>query len=207
MPQENGKSNSFDVGRQQVGRVYALALLRAAEKEGKADEIATELDSLIADVLDRLPDLDATLASPRVAHDDMCLLLEKAFASRMSRALLNFLKVVSSHGRLNCLREINQQARTLLNETMGRVEVSVTTAEPINGQLLKNVGEQLRGAMRSEIDLQTRVDDDLIGGVVVRVGDTVYDGSIANRFERLRDKALQKTAEEIRQSVERFTSK
>lgn len=206
MSQENGNSTSFDAGRQQVGRVYAQALLAAAEKQGQADETVAEMGALVSDVLDRLPDFDSALASPRIPHEEKIVLLDKAFSGRMSKTLLDFLKVVSRHGRLDCVREIAQQARTLLNDSLGRVEVTVTTAEPINGQLLSSVSEQLRKTLGSEIDLRTEVDDEIIGGMVVRVGDTVYDGSVANNFIRLREQALEKTAQEIRRSVERFTS-
>ena len=206
MSAASDKPTSFDAGRQQVGRVYAQALLGAADKAGAAAAVVDELDSLLRDVMERLPDLAATLASSRVAHEDKCRLLDTAFAGRTSELLLDFLKVVSQHERLDSLREISQQARRLYNESRGRVEVNVATAGTVDGQLLRQIGNALRGALASEIDLTTSVDPELIGGIVVRVGDTVYDSSVAGGMKRLRRQALDQSAHQFRGTLDRFLS-
>ncbi len=197
-------STAFDAGRQYLGTVYAKALLGAAEKAGTTDAVLEELDSLVTDVIDKLPNLDAALASPRIGHDEKVRLLDRAFQGRMSKQLLNFLKVVSSHGRLDCLRAINRAARRLYNQMRNRVEVKIRTTEPVDGQLAEEIADRLRTVLRSDVELKMDVDPELIGGMVIRIGDTVYDGSVVDRLRRLRAETIEKMAQEFRQSLARF---
>jgi F-type H+-transporting ATPase subunit delta len=131
-------------------------------------------------------------------------MLDQAFAGQMNPLLLNFLKVVAQHERLDCLYEIRKAAVSLYNELQGQVEVEVRTAEPLSADLLSQVAQQLTVSLGKHVDLQTQVDPNLMGGMVVRVGDTVYDGSLLNRLEQMRARTLESTTEKIRDSLERF---
>jgi F-type H+-transporting ATPase subunit delta len=194
----------LDSTQQHLGSVYAEALLGAAEKAGKAETVLQELRSLVEDVLAKLPTFDAVLKSPRIAHEEKVRILDKAFQGKMSAELLNFLKVVSRHGRLESLRAINRAAQKLYHERMGRVEVRVRTAEPLPEELYKQIGDKLRQALGREPVLQMEIDPDLIGGVVIRIGDTVYDGSIARQLVRLREETAAKIGRELRRAGDRF---
>ena len=131
-------------------------------------------------------------------------ILDKALAGKMLTVLLNFLKVVVRHGRFDCLRAIRRAARKLHNETRGRVEVEVRTAASIEPELLETISGQLRSALGRELEMTTKVVPELIGGMVVRVGDTLYDGSVINQLNRLREKTMKKMEEEIRDSLGKF---
>src|SRR5881227_3680650 len=109
------KSDSHDAGRQHLGTVYAKALLGAAEKAGQADHVVEELEAIVSDVLNKLPQLDAMLKTPRLTHEERLPILERAFGGRLSATTLTFLKVVSEHGRIDCLRAIARSARKQLN--------------------------------------------------------------------------------------------
>ena len=204
MADQAQKQHAYDVGKQQVGAVYAKALLGALEKTGDAPAVLDEFGALVADVLDRFPDLDATLSSPRVAPKDKIRILDNILGKRMSEQLLTFLKVVSGRGRLDCLREICQAARNQYDRAMGRIEVGVKTASPIDRSTESLVKNVMRGVLKSEVMLKTSVDADLIGGMVVRVGDKVFDGSVANGLARLREETIEKTYQELRGDVSRF---
>jgi F-type H+-transporting ATPase subunit delta len=197
-------SKSTDTGQQQVGAIYAKALLGSAEAVGNAAELVEELESFVKDVLDKLPDLDAVLSSPRVSHDEKVGLLDRVFAKRMSPSLQTFLKVVSAHGRLDCLRAIAQAARAELNRTAGIVVVEVTTAEPIDAGLEKQIKKSLSRSLGQDVQIRSRTDSAIIGGMVVRIGDKVFDGSVANQLETLREQAISKMAQEIRAGKDRF---
>ena len=194
----------FDPGRQHLGSVYAKALLGAAEKAGHADHVVDELESLVRDVFDKLPHVEATLASPRLSHEERLPMLDKAFGSRMLPTTLQFLKVLSRHGRLDCVRAIARAARKQLNELRGRVEVLVQTARPLNSQLHQQLVARLSKLLGREVIITAEVNDDLLGGVVVRVGDTVYDGSLAAQLKRMEQVTLEHTKQQLRESLERF---
>jgi F-type H+-transporting ATPase subunit delta len=196
--------SSFDPAREHLGEIYAKALLGATEKAGTRDAIVDELGSLVTDVLDKLPHVAETLASLRLAHEDRVRILDKAFAGKMSPVLLDFLKVLSRHNRLDSLREIHRAAQKQLNTLRGRVEVFVTSAAPINNQLIDQITGKLTKMLGGQVILQMRVDPDLLGGLVVRVGDKVFDSSLATQLHRMKETALEKTEQQIRHSADRF---
>ncbi len=199
------KSDKADASRQHLGNVYAKALLAAAEKAGVAEQVVEELEAIVSDVLAKLPQLDELMRSPRLTHEERLPILDKAFGGQVSPTTLTFLNVVSRHGRLDCLRAIARAARKQLNAARGRVEVIVETAYPLNNHVLARISERLSAMLGSQVMLSTQVNEDLLGGLVVRVGDTVYDASLAAQLKRLQQVTLDKTKQIIRESIQRFT--
>jgi F-type H+-transporting ATPase subunit delta len=200
------KSKTFDRDAQQIGQSYATALLGAAEKSGKLEQVVGELESFVTDCLLPLPKLTTALESPRVPVEAKLSMIDKAVAGKVSSEFHNFLRVVANHGRFDCLAVIAQEARKQLNEKLGRVEVQLRSAFSLDDALLARIREQLKASLGSEIDLKTEVEPKLIGGLEIRIGDTVYDGTIVRQLSRLREQAVQKVSEEIRHRGERFTT-
>jgi F-type H+-transporting ATPase subunit delta len=198
------KHDAIDSGRQHLGSVYAKALLGAADKAGQAEQVLAELESLVTDVLDKLPQLDEAFASPRLGAEEQSALIDRAFGGRMSITLIHFLKVVARHGRLDCLRAILRAAKTLYNELRGRVEITVQTAYPLSNPVRERIASKLTQMLGQQVVLDTEIKEDLLGGLVVRIGDTVYDGSLANRLLQMQEVTLEHTTQSIRESLERF---
>jgi F-type H+-transporting ATPase subunit delta len=201
-------SSDFDTGKQHLANVYAKALLGAAQTGGQAggqvEAVLDELQSLIAQVFDRSPGLEEVLVSPRVDESEKAALIDRILGGKISDLLLNFLKVMARHGRLDCLRATLQAAQRQFNDLRGRREVFVTTAEPIGGEAVEQIAAQLRIKLKADIELHLAVDPALLGGLVVRVGDTVYDGSIAQQLVRFRDEAAAKATQEMRTGLQKF---
>jgi F-type H+-transporting ATPase subunit delta len=195
---------TIDASRQHLGTVYAKALLAAAEKAGQADNSVEELESIVSDVLNKLPKLDAMMKTPRLTHEERLPILDRAFGGRVSATTLTFLKVVSRHGRLDCLRAIARAARKQLNAARGRIEVHVETAFPLSDSTRERIIGRLRELLHHDVVLSATVNGDLIGGLVVRVGDTVYDASVAASLKRMAQVTLDHTKQTIRESLERF---
>lgn len=204
MSDKDARDNVFDSSLRHLGKVYAKALFGATEKVGNTDEVVEQLDSFVDDVVGTMPKLEATLCSPRVPTSEKSQMLDKAFRGKMAIELLNFLKVVADHGRFECLRAIRRSLRDICNESRNRVELELRTAEPLTGELLDKVTSRLKEVLGSDVVVNTQVDPDLIGGLVVRVGDTVFDGSVANRLVQLRKSAVERAVQEIRESLDRF---
>jgi F-type H+-transporting ATPase subunit delta len=194
----------LDPNLQYLGTVYAKALLGATEKAGNTEGVLDEFAALVTDVLDQLPHLDAMLASPRVAFEAKEQLLDRAFGGKLSPQLLNFLKVVVRRGRFDAVRAVQRAAHKLHNELRGRVEVRLTTAEPLDRATSDMITSKLTGSLGREIDLKIRVDPQIIGGAVIRVGDTVYDGSIANQLNQLRSELVARATQSLRRQTDRF---
>jgi F-type H+-transporting ATPase subunit delta len=201
---ESSPGTSFDSSRQRLGAVYAKGLLRAAEGQRVTDRVLAELDSLVDDVLNRLEKFERFLASPRIRVEEKTRILDLVFATRMTPLFLKFLKVVARHGRLDCLREIRSAAQRLYTEMLGRVEVTVRTATPLGGPLRTQIEARLVAALGKPVDLRCEVKPELLGGIQVRVGDTVYDGSLDSRLDKMQADTVSRTAQLIRESLQRF---
>ena len=206
MANDENKSSDMDISRQQLGSTYAKSLLGASEKAGNSDQVVDELGSLVEDLFDKVDGLESTLSSPRLSEEEKLGILDRVLGDRSSADLLTFLKVVCQHGRLDCLRQIYSAARVELNRMRGRIEVQVTTAETIDSALSDRIAEVLRGALKKDVQLRCDVNADIVGGLVVRVGDTVYDGSVSNKMARLREETIQKTVQQIREASDRFAT-
>ena len=192
---------SADIGKQQIAAVYAKALIGAAEKKGSTDEVIAELDSLVSDVLEKFPAFESTIGSPRLSPEEKNEMIDRVFGGKISDDLKTFLKVLCQHERLDCLREVRGEARRLLNELRNRTSVQVTTATGLSEQEKHNLVHELQVKLSCEVDLSHTVDESIIGGMIVRVGDKVIDGSIRNRLQQMRSTAIQKAVEQIHDST------
>jgi F-type H+-transporting ATPase subunit delta len=193
-----------DPGAQRVAEVYAKAFLAAAENAGVTQVAIDELTAIDSEVLERFPRLTAVFASGFISAEDKTKIVERTFAGRVSPLVLNFLRVLAQHERLEVVREIAHSAREQYAHMRGLARVEVSTAAPLTEQLAAKIKEQLRGMIGGEPVLVPRVKPDLIGGVVLRVGDAVYDGSIAAQLANVRGKIINRSVHEIQSRRDRF---
>lgn len=194
----------LDTQSQQVAAIYAKALLGAADKAGQTLPVLEQLASLITDVLDTNPRFDAVISSPMVDGDEKVGILERTLKSQASPLLLHFLKVMAEHDRLDVLRSVYRLAREMYEEEQGRRTVVIRTAEPIDDAQVQAIADRLRGVLGIEPAIVREVAPELIGGVMLRIGDTVFDGSVATQLERARKHMLHRSTYEIQSGRDRF---
>jgi F-type H+-transporting ATPase subunit delta len=197
-------SHAVDIGRQQVGIVYAKALLGAAKAD--AGSILEELGAIVNDVLTTHPKFREVIESPRIPSDDKIGILDRTFGGKVSPTLLKFLKVVAEHERLDCLDAIFQETRKRYNEEQRVVQVIATTAHPVDSNTEKMIHDDLTQRLNAKIDMEMRVDPSIIGGLVVRVGDKVYDGSVSEKLNSLRKGAVENAVSKMRGATDSFAS-
>jgi len=197
---------AVDVAGLQVATLYAQALLDATAASGKIEETLAELDSFVTEVLDKLPHLESLFTSALVADDKKAELVDRLLKGRASPILLNFLKVLGRHGRLDILRSVHQVAQGLLDEQRKMVRVEVATASPLSDELKSRLTESVRQMFGRTPILEVQVRSELIGGIMMRVGDTVYDGSIATRLEQFRQQMIDRSVHEIQSRRDSFSS-
>ena len=194
-----------DVSVEPIAGVYARALLGAAEAAGLSEEVLGQFDLLVGDVLARFRGLEAVLSSGLVSVEEKAGILDRVFGGRFSPLLINFLKVVARHGRLDCLGAIHRRMRQLQEEHRGLVRVEVTTARPLGSRLADRIAAGLHTIVSGEPLVGQHIDPKLIGGVVVRVGDTVYDGSLANQLQKICQQMIDRSAYEIQSRRNSFS--
>lgn len=196
----------FDVGALRVARVYAEALLHAAEKRNQVQEVWEELDSLVADLFAAKPELEVFLSSGAIGRNAKESVLRKVFEGRASELFLNFLMVLNRHDRLDLLRAVRQSYRDLMNIRARRIVVQVRTAAPLEDDQRQRLIENIRESLHLEPVLEERVDPDLLGGLVLRVGDRMFDGSVRSRLLKLREKLRERSSHEIQSRRDRFSA-
>lgn len=190
-------SETADIAKQQIAAVYASALIGATEKTGSTDAVVDELGSLVDEVLVKFPAFASTLGSPRLAADEKIAMIDRVFGDRATEQLQTFLKVLCQHDRLDCLKEVYKESKRIRGELRNRVQVQVTTAQDLTEAQVSEIVHELQTKMSCEVDLNRKIDEDIIGGIVVRVGDTVVDGSVRNQLRQMKTKAVQKVVEQI----------
>ncbi len=204
---ENQKSDSaFDDESMHVGPIYAKALLAAVGSSGNVDAVMEQFHSLIHDVFDKQPILEMALANPKLPSEEKIRVLDKAFKGKMDATLLTFLKVVSRRGRLNAIRGIYRAAASLRDEAVGRVRVLVTTSQPLDVAALSSLKEKLQNLFKKEVAITTKVDATILGGLIVRVGDMVFDGSVDGQLNLLKKATLARAEIAIREKLSSLAS-
>ena len=175
---------------QAVARRYASALADVVLARNEAREAQDEL-KIWDEMLQSNPNLREVFANPTVALDKKRAVLNRLIEKAKPRpTTANFLKVLLQNQRLTELGEINRKFAQVLDERAGVVAATVTTARPIPGAAL----EQLRGTLSALTGKQVRIDfvtdPELIGGVVTRIGSIVYDGSVRNQLQQVKEKMI-----------------
>jgi F-type H+-transporting ATPase subunit delta len=197
---------SVDVSAQRIAQIYAEALLNASDKNGTTGEILGELDALVQDVFSAAPQLEAFLGSGAIGRDRKAQLLKKLFSNRASEVFDNFLQVLNNHDRLDLIRPIRVAAREIFEKRNRQVRVFVRTAVPMAADQTQRLRQELQTAFKQEPILISTVDPDLLGGMVLRVGDWLYDASVRNQLETIRNQLIEKSSHEIQSRRDRFSS-
>ena len=195
-----------DVGAQRVAEVYAEALLNAAANQGQADSILGDLQSLLAEVFQAAPEFEAFLKSGAIGRDRKAEVIRSAFENRASPLMTNFLLVLNDHERLDLLRPILVAARDLADQRAKRVRVRVRSAVPLPNDQRERLSQQIRDSLQLEPIVETEVDTDILGGLVVQVGDWQYDASVRTQLDILRSQLFERSSHEIQSRRDRFCS-
>jgi F-type H+-transporting ATPase subunit delta len=194
----------FDIESQHVANVYAKALVGAGEKSGATEQCLEELDAVVDEVLSKFPAFEETLVSRLVSDDDKVKILDRVFAGKTSTLMLDFLKVVAGHGRLDCLRAIRRAAHLQVDELRGRREVEVRYATAVDQSVTDEIATKIREQLGIDPKIKVATDPALLGGVVITIGDTVCDGSLATRLQSMRSSIVKETVHRIQTGRERF---
>jgi len=193
----------FEDSAVQLARNYADALLGTAK--GEAAAVLDELDEIVVDVLQGQPRFAEILASPSVAANEKDRMIVEVFESRASATVVNFLRVLNRHGRLGLLTQIFRQAREVWDRSSGRRVVTVQSAVPLDDSQRTALEGRLATLIGATPLLKLEVDPSLIAGLVVQIGDDVYDASVRTRLQRLRDRLIERKSHEIQSRRDHFS--
>ncbi len=173
-----------------IARRYSTALADAVIASGEAPTVKTELSEL-GKLFGESSDLRAVFANPAINHQSKERVLEGLIAkAKPTKTTGNFLKVLLQNGRLAEIGEINERFAQVLEERSGMVAAIVTSARELPADEKSSIEKNLEQLTGKKISVRYETDPDLIGGVVTRIGSTVYDGSVKTKLENLREQLV-----------------
>lgn len=193
-----------DPGALAIARMYAEAFLKTFPAD-KADAALEEFGSFVVDVVEKNPNFASVLYSVMVNRDDKVALINRVLSGRATPLFVNFLCVLAHHERLDLLPLILKQSRLQHEIQAGKKRIQVTSAQPLSDAALKSIQETLRKALPFEPIVEPVVDPSLLGGLRIRVGDTVYDSSLKARLKQFRDRLRDRSLHEIQSGRNRFS--
>ena len=186
-----------------IAQVYAKSLYELADDAGgreKIVELAEELDQIC-----ELARGDRTfrefLASPIINTKARGEAIRRIFHSRITDLALRFLLVLNNKSRLRRLETISAAFDQLVHEALGRVEVDIYTPGPLGREQLETIKQRIQDALGKDPVLYSYTDAAMIGGVRLRIGDRLIDGSVASRLRRLRQHLLTSGSSAVRQRL------
>ena len=175
---------------QAVARRYAVALADVVLSRGEAQEVREELAAW-DELLRSNAQLLEVFRHPAITYERKRGVLEELIRRTRPRpTTANFLRVLLQNGRLAGLGEVSKQFAQELDRRSGVVTAQVTTARPLTADAQETLRARLGQLTGSRVRLQFEVDDELIGGVVTRIGSTLYDGSVRGRLQQIKQRMV-----------------
>ena len=169
----------------EIARMYGGSLYDLAAEEGLETRILEELDA-VADILKQDPEYLHLLSIPSIPKKERCALLDEAFRGKVHLYVLNFVKILCEKGTLRELPGCARAYRVRYNEAHGILEATATTAVAMTEAQEKSLHEKLEKLTGKTIDLKTKVDAKVLGGIRLDIEGTELDGTVRSRLAGLR---------------------
>ena len=169
---------------QEIADVYSRALFEAAVEHDVLDRVHDELGEF-TDALSESREMQVYFFSPYFSSEEKKEGIGKVVSGADER-LVNFLELLAERHRLPVIFRMRRQLDELWAEENKLLPVTVTAAVELDKKLVKEIGERIERQTGRKVELTSKVDPDVLGGIVLRVGNMVLDASIRNRLERLR---------------------
>jgi ATP synthase F1 delta subunit len=176
---------------QDAARVYAEALFEVASGKGRLDPIRDDLNQF-ADALDADRELQVFLFSPHFSSAEKVAGLKRA-VSGADPELLNFLELLIEKHRMPEIFRIRRQFEESWKRENRLIDVTVTSAVELDPAVVGRIGEEIERQTGQKVELASRIDEEIVGGIVLQVGNMVLDASIRNRLEKLRKNVARAT--------------
>lgn len=193
-----------DPSTRAVAKMYAEAFVDAAATVG-VENVLEEFQSFLDDVLERNPDFATLLCSSLGNREDKLRLIDRVVAPFGSEIFTNFLRVLARKDRLNLLPLILAESFKRHEFLQGKQRVQVTSAMDLSDDQKERIRQMLNDKLPFEPIIEAKTDPTLIGGIVIRVADTIYDSSVKTRMKQLREKLRQRSLHEIQSGRDRFS--
>jgi len=168
---------------------YAQSLLELANEKGEAEAVGQELETL-RQLVDENPGFREILSNPSVSVEERARLLDGVFRGKLSPLVFNTLGVLNQKNRLGLLSQVAQGYDDLLGDQLGKVEVDITVARKLEPAQLETARTKISQALGRDAVIHQYVDDNVLGGAILRVGDKLIDASVRYQLQALKEQLL-----------------
>ena len=170
-----------------ISKRYARAFFEIAGEEKKLEQYYNEL-SQFSSIVAENKDLGGFLANPIFDEEAKKKVLEKIIGKlSLSKMTINFLNLLIDKKRIDVLPDIENCYRQMMDETLQKVRVTLKTAFPLSGEMQEYITSHLKKMTGQAVEVTVESDKSLLGGILIGVGDTLYDGSIKNQLNNMRN--------------------
>lgn len=168
---------------------FINALLEVALKKGQFEQIEKDLD-LVSDVITRHDNLKKILFHPSISRSDKKDLIKNVFGEPVSDLMRNFLYLLVDRRKEGILEFIPDVYKTVTNEKKGTMKAKVQTVIPLTGERLDNFRKQLNKLTGKTVEVEVIHNPDILGGMIIQIGNKMIDGSVASKLKNLKTKLL-----------------
>ena len=168
---------------------YAQALLELADARGATDQVAVDLHD-ISGVIDTQPTLGKYLGDPSISHVQRNEKLDRVFSGKTADVLVGFLKLLNAKGKLASIHGIAKSFQHLLDLRQGNQDVELTVPQRLGDQELEAVRVEISRKIGKHARITQKVDESIIGGLVLKIGDRLIDGSVKSQLESMKHRLI-----------------
>lgn len=173
-----------------IAKRYARALVELSEEKKTVDKTKADLAAFVGAV-DALPAMQKLFASPVFTPENKkAVIKDLAGKLGMQPTTQRFVEHLAETGRIRYVKDVNEAFQEILAERQNRAAVRLTTAVAINNGDLVDIKQKLEGLTGKQVDIDSRVDTTLIGGAKAQIGSTIYDGTIKNQLNKMRNQLM-----------------
>ena len=169
---------------------YTQALYKVAVKEGEINQISTRLHS-IKGILKSVPALNQLLITRRVQVQDKMIILKNILGDIISDIEMDLMVLLMENGHMMLLGEVIKHFDYLLDKNSEVIKVQITSSARLSDDEVQQISSKIENKIQKKVDVKTKTDTSIIGGIKLRVGNTLIDGSVFSRLQKMRDALIQ----------------
>lgn len=169
---------------------YAKALLEITQEDGITEKILADM-TLIRDTVMDNKELYLVLRSPIIKYDDKLAILKQIFDDKVQTITSQLIVLLSGKKRENILHQVAEAFILAYNVSKGIMDVEVMSAKELDQKQIDSLRKALESKLDKTVDLSVSTDEALMGGIAVKIGDTIIDGTVKHQLERLQDKLME----------------
>lgn len=173
-----------------VSKTYSQALFEVAQEENKHDIFLEEMKFVVS-TCNEYPKFYELLKTPKIGITEKKQILDDLFKNKISNEIINFIKIILDKRRVKNLFSIVKEFENMIYEHKGIVKAEAFTTIPLTDDEKQKLQDKLSQITSKSIELKNTIDESLIGGVLIKIGDKVIDGTIKSRLKELEDSLAQ----------------